>query len=93
MCYPSYDPLVIKLLGALCDVNAQPIFDWMSWYGSRRYNDAESIAHAPLADVLRVITTIIRGERFCDGTIDGALKSGVLLAAANRVALAISPSG
>lgn len=89
--YPIYDPLVYRLTAGLVQANAQPTFDWMAWEGARRYRDADAIASAPLTDVLRVITTIIRGERFCDGTIENAITSGVLLAAATRVTAAIPP--
>lgn len=93
MPYPIYDPLVEQLLSALAEANAQPMYDWMDWDGARRYRDADAIAHAPLGDVLRVITSIVRGERFCDGTIGAAISSGVLVAAADRVSSAIPPIG
>ena len=91
--YPIYDPLIDQLITALFRANAQPIFGWPEWDSFHRYRDADSINSAPLADVLRVITTVIRGERFCDGAIDSAITSGVLLAAAARVTSAIPPVG
>jgi hypothetical protein len=43
------------------------------------------VQRAPLADVVRLITAFVRGERFADGTIAAALDDGRLLAAAQRV--------
>ena len=43
------------------------------------------MAAAPVADAARMVTAVIRGERFGDGTIAAALDDGTLLAAAARL--------
>lgn len=83
--YPTYDDAVWTLIGALIAVQAQPVFAWMSWSGGGRYRTVGDVAAAPLADVPRLITSIVRGERFGDGMIAAALDSGVLIAAAERI--------
>ena len=85
MQYPDYHPAVDELIDALGAAKAVPVFDWMHWVGVERYPDASAVQRAPLADVARLITAIVRGERFSDGTIAAALDDGRLLAAAQRV--------
>ncbi|MGY1651187.1 DUF6508 domain-containing protein [Geodermatophilus sp. SYSU D01119] len=82
--WAQYAPLVSALLGALGRAGAVPVFDWMRWEGTRRLSSADDVA-APLADVARLVTAILRGERFSEGTVAAALEDGRLLAAARRV--------
>jgi len=60
-------------------------FDWMAWDGWWNYPDGPSLAAAPVADAVRMVTRTIRGERFFDGAIEGALRSGTLVAATRRI--------
>jgi hypothetical protein len=87
--YPEYDEGVRQLIAALLAVNAQPVFDWMRWDGSRRYPGGVGLAQAPVADAMRLVTVIVRGERFCDGTIARAIEDGSLLASAERIITAL----
>jgi hypothetical protein len=83
--YPEYGEGIDQLIAALLAVNAQPVFDWMRWDGSRRYPGGGGLAQAPVADAMRLVTVIVRGERFCDGTIAKAIEDGSLLASAERI--------
>ncbi len=83
--YPLYGDMVEELLAALLAVNAQPVFDWMSWDGSQRYPRGAGLAAAPVADAMRLITAIVRGEHFSDGSIAQAVADGSLVAATERV--------
>jgi predicted secreted protein len=85
MPYPDYQPTVVELVDALGAVHAVRPLDWMHWDGIQRYPDASAVQRAPLADVVRLITAFVRGERFADGTIAAALDDGRLLTAAQRV--------
>ncbi|SHG73703.1 DUF6508 domain-containing protein [Geodermatophilus nigrescens] len=85
MPWAAYAEPVSALLGALGRAGAVPVFDWMRWDGARRYRTAGDVAAAPLADVARLVTTIVRGDRFAEGTVAAALEDGRLLAAARRV--------
>jgi Family of unknown function (DUF6508) len=85
MPYPVYHPAVDGLTSALVAVGACPAYDWRSWPGVTRPSTPADVAAAPLADVARLVTAILRGERFTDGVIGAALESGVLLAAADRI--------
>ena len=86
---PVYDTAVQELVRALLAVNAQPTFDWMSWDGPRRYRGGEGLADAPVADAMRLVTVILRGEHFCDGTIAAAIEDGSLVTAALRISAAL----
>lgn len=65
----------------------QPV-DWMTWAGTpdaqRLIRDPAEIEHATEDDLVHLLTTIIRGERFSDGQIAGAYERGTLLAIAER---------
>lgn len=89
LAYPVYDTAIDDLVDALLAVNAQPSFDWMSWDGTRRYRGGAGLADAPVADAMRLVTVIVRGERFCDGTIANAIEDGSLVAAAERISAAL----
>ena len=62
--------------------------DWMRWAGTpeaqRLIADPTAIADATHDDLVYLLTTIIRGERFSDGEIAGAYERGTLLAIAER---------
>ncbi|MEV6323868.1 DUF6508 domain-containing protein [Nocardia sp. NPDC051787] len=40
---------------------------------------------APVADAARMLTAVVRAERFCDGAILAALRDGTLPAALQRL--------
>jgi len=63
-------------------------FDWATWAesaeGRRLLRGPRHIATATLDQLAKVLTTLIRGERFSEGTLSEALESGLLLAIARR---------
>ena len=72
-------------------------FDWMAWLGSpdgRRFiEDHSLVAHATAADLSRLLTAIIRGDRFSEGELAGAYESGMLGAIARRAAALAKEGG
>ena len=73
-------------------------FDWMQWLatpdGRNLAGHPEAVATASADDLGRLLTAIIRSERFGDGQIEGALESGLLLAIARRAQeLAVASTG
>ena len=62
--------------------------DWMRWAGTpeaqRLIEDPAAIASASHDDLIYLLTTILRGERFSDGEIAAAYERGTLLAIAQR---------
>ena len=65
-------------------------FDWMTWLGTpegQRLSAApDAIVGADPEELGRLLTAILRSERFGDGQLEGALKSGLLVAIARRAA-------
>ena len=83
--FPEYHPAVDELVTALYQAHAVADFDWMHWAGTLRHQDASAVRRASVADAVRLVTTLVRGERFSDGTIASALEDGRFLAAVQRI--------
>ena len=83
--YPVYTDAVERFRAALMGVGAFVAFRWMHWDGRERYRHAADVATAPPADVVRLVSAIVRSERFGDGSIAAAMDSGLLTAAARRL--------
>ncbi len=52
--------------------------------------EPDSLASADLLTIRKVLTTIVRGERFCDGHIQGMFSNGVAQAAMARLSKLIA---
>ena len=85
MPYPEYHPVISEFLSALSKAHAVADVDWMHWSGASRYSTDADVRIAPVADAVRLITTVVRGERFDEGTVAAALEDGRLQAAAERI--------
>jgi hypothetical protein len=83
--YPEYSPAVARLIAALAATHAMAVFRWMDWRGSQRFPGGAGLAEAPVADAMRLISAVVRGEWFCDGTIKQAIEGGSLIIAAERI--------
>jgi hypothetical protein len=83
--YPVYDDRVWELLGSLQAVGAFVVFDWMHWKRAAVVRDMRLAASASVADLARLVTVLLRGERFGDGVIAGAVDAGVLPVLGERV--------
>lgn len=62
--------------------------DWQRWAGTSEaqalIDDPTAIGEASQDELIYLLTTIIRGERFSDGEIAGAYERGTLSALAAR---------
>ena len=58
--------------------------------GVPRLSTPAAVSAAPLADVARMVTAILRAERFTDGIIARMLDEGILFAAADRILAALT---
>ncbi len=78
-----YSDTMFEISRVLHEADLMIGFAWMRWRdGIDRYlGKPDVVAAAPIADVLRVLTAIERGDRFTEGTIAGALNDGTLPAA------------
>lgn len=63
-------------------------FDWMAWMATPEAmaltTDPTRVAMVDREDLRRLLTAIIRGDRFVEGNVVGAFESGMLLAIARR---------
>ncbi len=61
-------------------------FDWPGWEARFWYGQhVADLNSAPVSDAVRVLTAVMRQERFVDGTIGVAIESGLLPAAFARI--------
>ncbi len=64
-------------------------FDWMSWMqteGRTLRDDPGTLAVATPEQLARLLTAIVRSDRFVEGSIEGAFESGLLARIARRAA-------
>jgi hypothetical protein len=84
----EYQPVVDRFVADMYAVKLVRPVDWMSWAGTPAaqslISDPAAIADASPDELIYLLTTIIRGERFSDGEIAGAYERGTLLAIAVR---------
>jgi hypothetical protein len=72
-------------------------FDWMDWAqtdeATALRDDRAALGRATLDQLQRLLTAVVRAERFSDGTLEWAFDSGLMAAIARRAqALAPSPT-
>lgn len=85
MAYPIYSASMDHLIELLYELGLIVPFNWMEWDGHERYPAGDGMADAPVADSVRMITAIVRSERFGDGAIEGAWRDGTFPAALARL--------
>jgi hypothetical protein len=63
-------------------------FDWNTWAktpdGQSLMSDRNAIAAANVEQLAKLLTSLVRAERFCEGVLANAFDEGVLLAATER---------
>ncbi len=61
-------------------------FDWMKWdYRNELITNPGKISNCDLDAICKLITSIVRAERFCDGTLMSAYRKGVFDAIIKRL--------
>ena len=67
----------------------RPDFDWGEWAATpeaqRLRNDRGALGQATAPDLARLLTVVIRSDRFVEGTLDEAIESGLVTAVLRRV--------
>ncbi len=70
-----------------CDL-ILPDFDWGTWKGTAEAlelrDNPDAMARATPDQIAKLLTVLVRLERFCDGSLAGAFKSGLLVAILRR---------
>jgi hypothetical protein len=84
----EYQPEIDRFVAEMYAAKLVRPVDWMRWAGTpeaqRLISDPTTVAGASHDDLIYLLTTIIRGERFSDGEIAGAYERGTLLTIAQR---------
>jgi hypothetical protein len=80
----EYPPEIDRFVADMYAAKLVRSVDWMRWAATPEaqnlISDPTTIAHASHDDLIYLLTTIIRGERFSDGEIAGAYERGTLRA-------------
>ena len=65
-------------------------FDWPTWAqtpeAQRLRDDSEAIQQATVLDLARLLTVVIRSDRFAEGAVAEAVESGLVTAVLRRIA-------
>ncbi len=85
MPFVTHSDAVNRLVQTLYQIGAIVPFDWQAWDGVERYRAAKALEHAPVADAIRMLTAIVRADRFAEGTILMKLEDGTLTAALRQL--------
>jgi hypothetical protein len=97
MPYVDFAPEGLRFIGEMYAHTWVYPFDWMAWASTPEAQvliaDPTQIAHAPAEDLARLLTTIIRGDRFSEGEIAGAYERGTLTAIARRARVLLGETG
>lgn len=87
---PSFamSDLLTRFEAMTYDVGWIKDFDWMEWSrgpeAKRLMRDQASLADATVDQIAKVLTALVRADRFSEGTLAGYFKEGLLLALAER---------
>lgn len=85
MPYAIYSAAAERTIQALFALGALVPFNWPDWNGVRDYRGPRALDDAPVADAVRMVTAIVRADRFSEGTIGATIEDGSLLAALGRL--------
>ncbi len=82
-----YSQEVRDLMRALYEHSFVVAFSWPTWRDeAKRYlDDPTQIKDAPIGDIQRLFTTLVRTDRFSEGSFAAYVESGVVLALLARV--------
>lgn len=88
MPYFEFGPTADAFRAAVARGNWIVVFDWMTWLrtdeGAALRDRPEALAAAGVDDLARLLTAIVRSDRFVEGSIAGAYESGLLGRIARR---------
>jgi hypothetical protein len=91
----EYHPAVYQFMHACYENGIVLSFDWIAWSDeAHRYmNDPQLVMSAGLKTCMKLLTTHLRAERFCDGHLGEVLQSGHITAILRRLQQLSTVSG
>src|SRR3954453_23816245 len=84
MSYYALRPDAFRFLRTLA---VDPSFDWMTWASSdeaQHLRNPAALATATTEQLVKLMTWVVRSDRFSEGSFEGAYESGVLRAIIDR---------
>jgi hypothetical protein len=83
----EYHPAVYKFMDTCYENGMVLSFDWGAWSDeAHRYmRDPQLVMSASLKTCIKLLTIHLRAERFCDGHLEGVLRSGHITAVLRRL--------
>ena len=89
MPYFAYSPLVVRFIADACAWKwTLDQFDWTSWTKTEEFRrlttDADVLASATPRQLQQLITTVLRQDRFAEGTLAEAFDTGLMLGITRR---------
>ena len=85
MPYVIYSGAVFDVIAKVGGLGASEPFDWQAWDGLNRYPNGRGLEEAPVAESVRMVTAIVRADRFGEGTLLASLEDGTFMAAVDRL--------
>jgi hypothetical protein len=85
LAYVTYSEHLTTFVAALQAVAPVVYFDWSKWGGIARYPGGRGLEAAPVAEAVRMVTAIVRAERFNDNMIGASAHDGLLVSIDNRL--------
>lgn len=76
---------VDRMIQCIYALGANLPFDWSAWDGLRRYPGGRGLESAPVAESVRMVTALVRADRFSEGTILAAFEDGTVDAVMSRL--------
>ena len=85
--YWDYSDPVENFIKIFYDCVTFDNFSWPEWQGEaeKYWNDPELIREADIATCLKLLTTHIRKDRFCEGHLDAAFENGQIVTIIERL--------
>lgn len=85
MPYVIYSAAVFDVIAKVSGLGVSQPFDWQAWDGLNRFPNGRGLDEAPVAESIRMITAIVRADRFGEGTLPASLEDGTFMAAVDRL--------
>jgi hypothetical protein len=82
--YPAYAPVVNAFISWVYRRGLVVSFTWSSWSEGRELRP-EDMAGRPVADAVRMLTAVVRNDRFCEGALAGSMQTGLVQACLLRI--------
>ncbi len=97
MPYYTFSPLASSFIKTCYEMDWVKPFDWAEWMRSsdaiQLRDDPSALEKATFDQLSRLLTVVIRQDRFVEGALGGAFESGLLVGVLRRAAVLAAESG